>query len=90
MRVAIGELADLGDGLGVHLALHLEISPAPSMSSIVNCRKDSQPVGSEIGLPGASAKRRLMTSTWSPRRWSKPTAVRTRAAMRSISSLVRA
>ena len=37
---------------------------------------------------GASAKRRLTTSTWSPRFWSKPIAVRTSAAMRSISSLL--
>ena len=48
-----------------------------------------KPVGSWIGAAGVSAKRRLTTSIWSPRFWSKPIAVRTSAAMRSSSSLVR-
>ena len=62
---------------------------ARMMSSLVNCSVDSQPVGSAIGVAGVSAKRRLTTSTWSPRFWSKPMAERTSAAMRSISSLLR-
>ena len=57
------------------------ISMARMMSSLVNCSADSQPLGSEIGLAGGSAKRRLTTSTWSPRFWSKPIAERTSAAI---------
>ena len=45
------------------------------MSSLVNCSMPRKPVGSAIGVAaGASAKRRLTTSTWSPRFWSKPIA----------------
>ena len=50
----------------------------------------SQPVGSATGSStGASANRRLTTSTWSPRFSSKPIAERTSAAMRSSSSFAR-
>ena len=48
-------------------------------SSLVNCRKLSQPVGSATGIDGVSASRRFATSTWSPRLASKPIAVRTSA-----------
>ena len=48
-----------------------------------------KPVGSSVAEPPASAKRRFTTSTWSPRFWSNPIEERTRAAMRSISSLSR-
>src|SRR5207247_1149457 len=59
-------------------------------SSFVNCSIPSRPDGSATGgTDGASAKRRLTTSTWSPRFWSKPIAERTRVAMRSSCSLLR-
>src|SRR5271163_1118890 len=62
------------------------ISMARMMSSLVNSSAESHPVGSVIGVAGVSAKRRLTTSTWSPRFWSKPIAVRTSDAIWSISS----
>ena len=59
-------------------------------SSLVNCSMPRRPVGSVSGrTAGASANLRFTTSTWSPRFWSKPIAERTRAAMRSSSSLLR-
>ena len=51
------------------------------MSSLVKWNAESQPVGSAIGAAGVSAKRRLTTSTWSPRFWSKPIAERTSVAI---------
>ena len=65
---------------------NLPQSRAGAGSGVFNA---TRPVGSVIVLVGTSAKRRLTTSTWSPRFWSKPIAERTSAAMRSSSSLLR-